>query len=85
MWCSTYAIRMPIVPMTTQIIKGKMYYDERYKSFNLKSDIQNEIEKHIRKTDMMSVQDVKGDAPYLQHVRIADTHSHLFPLTKRLT
>lgn len=45
--------------------QGKIYYDERYKSFGLDTETIRRIEEKIRNDRMLSVQQVRDDKPWL--------------------
>ena len=45
--------------------QGLMYFDERWEGYNLKDEIKTEIRKLIHSKNMMSVQRVRSDEPYL--------------------
>lgn len=45
--------------------QGKVYYDQRFMSFNLNDEIKKRISSHIRKHRMKSVQQVRDKEPFL--------------------
>ena len=45
--------------------QGKVYYDERWKSFNLNEEIKDRIETFISSNRLLSIQEVRNKDPYL--------------------
>lgn len=45
--------------------QGKMYYDERYMSFNLTDEIKTTITNHIKSRNLLSIQEVRDKPPFL--------------------
>jgi hypothetical protein len=45
--------------------QGKYYYDERYRSYGYKTDLLTAIENRINELNMLSVQEVRDNPPYL--------------------
>lgn len=45
--------------------QGKMYYDERYTSFNLTDEIKTTIKNHIMSNNLLSIQSVRDNPPFI--------------------